>query len=58
MEHHIFLHKYGGIQYSDFDYKIEDGKTYWCKKDTDYQIHKEKTQPINITLSAYQERER
>ena len=37
-----FLHKYGGIQYSDFDYKIEDGKTYWCKKDTDYQIHKEK----------------
>ena len=23
-----FLHKYGGIQYSDFDYKIEDDKTY------------------------------
>ena len=49
MEHHIFLHKYGGIQYSDFAYKIEDGKTYWCKKDTDYQIHREK----NATKKYY-----
>ena len=52
-----FLHKYGGISYSNFNYKIEDGKTYWYYKDIDYQKHKEKPQPINTTLSPYQERE-
>ena len=28
-----FLHKNGGKSYSDFDYKIEDGKTYYCMTD-------------------------
>ena len=36
-----FQHKYGGISYSHFDYKIEDGKTYWHYKDEDYQKHKQ-----------------
>ena len=36
-----FQHKYGGITYSHFDYKIEDGKTYWHYKDEDYQKHKQ-----------------
>ena len=44
-----FQHKYGGISYSHFDYKIEDGKTYWHYKDEDYQKHKQ----INTNSKYY-----
>ena len=44
-----FQHKYGGISYSHFDYKIEDGKTYWHYKDEDYQEHKQ----INTNSKYY-----
>ena len=33
-----FLHKNGGSEYPDFDYKIEDGKTYYCKTDESREI--------------------
>ena len=35
-----FQHKYGGIEYSDFDYKTDDGKTYWHYKGEMYEKHK------------------
>ena len=36
----IFSNKYGGISYSNLDYKIDDGTTYWRYEDATYQEHK------------------
>ena len=44
-----FQDKYGGIDYDNFDYKIEDGKTYWHFTDEHYQKHKQ----INTNSKYY-----
>ena len=55
----IFFKKHvnGGACYTNFDYKVEDGKTCYCENDSFNQKKKRKTKPPNIIVSVSDQRQ-
>ena len=51
-----FLHRNGGSEYPDFDYKIEDGKTYYCKTDERREIEEKSKKTRYYIVSKSGER--
>ena len=45
----IFRHVNGGACFTDFDYNVEDGKTYYCENDS-FNQKRRKTRPPNINI--------